>query len=148
MKRQAHLLALILLFLSGCATTASLGAPVFPEPFPRAIATDVPEVPEETPLPVPLDEGEVAPFDGILVAGPELANIAFSAEQRDALNAALGVCYEGRDLDRETCADIVAAREVQLKEARIGQMRTFGLGAGIGGGVTLALVLAIVLGTR
>jgi hypothetical protein len=139
------LLLIALLAVQGCAHVAGSGL-LWSEPFPRVEVPAVEAVPEDAPDPVVLAAGEPAPWLGVLVVTEEVVSLAERARQRDLLAEALHEAYTGRQWDRDEAQAIVAARELQLREARRAQARLLGLGVGLGIGATLAAVLAVVLG--
>jgi hypothetical protein len=76
-------------------------------------------------------------------------------DEADRRSAALGLAYTGRDTDRQFCDGLlqaaaldVEAAHLAAKQARLAGLPWFGAGAGVGGGLVLAIVLAVVFGAR
>ena len=137
----ACLFALLSGMCSGCATVAGAGR-IWAQPPAEVVLPEIEPVPEDAP------EGRPASFDdGVLwCSSVEEAEYLLRVEERDAVcRDALDLAYRGRRLDREEAEGIVAARELQLAEARRNQPRLFAAGVGVGIAGTVGLALAIVL---
>lgn len=130
--------------LDGCAHIALPGAP-WTEDFPRVETTALPEVPADAPDPAVLDEGDPAPWLGVLLSPEEAERVSVAAAQHAPLLDALDLAYRGRADDRSAAEAVLGAREEQIRQARVGQGRWFVVGVGAGGLGVGALLLAVLL---
>ena len=130
--------------LDGCAHVALPGPP-WTEDFPRVETAALPEVPADAPDPAVIDEGDPAPWLGVLLSPEEAERVSIAAAQHAPLLDALDLAYRGRADDRSAAEAVLAAREEQLRQARAGQARWFVVGGGAGGGWVLAVLVAVLL---
>ena len=130
---------LLLLLLTGCATTPSATwspAPIIRVEFPeheRPTAAEPATVPREGRVELDADVG------AYLLDTSEMYPIAHLEYDR---------CVDSREADIAEAKALLQALEVQRAEARKGQWRAAAVGAGAGAGAVLAVVLGVVLGTR
>ena len=61
---------------------------------------------------------------------------------------ALALAYRENAAMESEARAIMQAQELLIREARVGQWRTFAVGAGAGAGLVAVVVLAVVLGGR
>ena len=130
---------LLALLLAGCATVPS--AEWSPAP-PTRIDLPVLEAPTPAAPAVQVGPGRVELDEGVL--GYLLDVSALYGPARGALDLA----YRENAAMEAEAREIMAAQEVQIREARIGQLRAALAGAGAGAGLVAAVVLAVVLGGR
>jgi len=134
---------------SGCGHFP-VGSTLFPVAFPEV---DIPEV--EVP---PSEEGwceEAKPVGpgsnveciGILTPPHKLSLLMAEGDILDQTRSVIETSYKGRQADREYAASILQARDEQLRIAKEKHPKLFGLGLGIGGGVTMGFVVGILAAT-
>jgi hypothetical protein len=129
----------VAILLAGCAPRPSIAWSPAP---PTRIDLPVPEAPTPAAPAVQVGPGRVELDEGVL--GYLLDVEALYAPARGAL----ALSYRERDAMEAEARAILAAQEVQIREARIGQLRAALAGAGAGAGLVAAVVLAVVLGGR
>jgi hypothetical protein len=125
--------------MTGCAPRPSIAWSPAP---PTRIDLPVPEAPAPAAPAVQVGPGRVEVDEGVL--GYLLDVSALYGPARGALD----LSYRERDAMEAEARAILAAQEVQIREARIGQLRAALAGAGAGAGFVAAVVLAVVLGGR
>lgn len=139
MIRRAALVALLCALLSSCAPKASIAW----NPSPSTVI-DLPEL--VAPIPGS-PASQVAP--GRVELDEELLGYLLDVEGLYApARGALALAYRERDAMEVEARSIMRAQELQITEARRGQLRSALVGAGAGAGVVAAVVLAVVLGGR
>jgi hypothetical protein len=129
----------VAILLAGCAPRPSIAWSPAP---PTRIDLPVPEAPTPAAPAVQVGPGRVELDEGVL--GYLLDVEALYAPARGAL----ALSYRERDAMEAEAREIMAAQELQIREARIGQLRAALAGAGAGAGLVAAVVLAVVLGGR
>ena len=122
--------------LVGCAPLPSVKWS--PDDFPRI---DIPAIPEPS---VPADAVQTSP-GRVELAEPVVDYLMDVEGLFDPARGAIDLCYEGREADIAEARAIMQALETQREEARRGQWRTLAIGAGVGGGGVLAVMLAVLL---
>ena len=134
---------------SGCAHFP-VGSTLFPVDFPRL---DIPE--PEVPAPdegwceeaKPIGPGSDVECIGILTPPHKLSLLMAEGDILDQTRSVIETSYKGRQADREYAASILQARDEQLRIAKEKHPKLFGLGLGIGGGVTMGFVIGILAAT-
>ena len=130
---------LLALLLTGCATVPSVQWS--PAPATR-IDLPVLEAPTPDAPAVQVGPGRVEVDDAVL--GYLLDVEAMYPPARGALD----LSYRERDAMESEARDIMRAQELMIREARLGQVRAFAVGAGAGAGLVAAVVVAALLGGR
>ena len=108
------------------------------EPFPEYASPPVEQVVGHDPA--PLLQGDLAPWDGLLLHPDDLTSLL---DERDRLIDALSVAYQGRNEDREYAIKALDATQTALTVCRKNLPRAFAAGVGAGAtacGLTAAIV--------
>ena len=108
------------------------------EPFPEYSSPPVEQVVGHDPA--SLLQGDLAPWDGVLVNPDDLTALL---DERDRLIEALSVSYQGRSEDREYATKALDSTQTALTVCRKNLPRAFAAGAGAGAtacGITAAIV--------
>jgi hypothetical protein len=145
-----HIAILFVVFAAGCAHTSKT-VEAFAEPFPMVEIPEVEESPSEDGWcqeAAPIGPGVGVACTGILVPPNKLDLLMREAELLFSAKRALEASYGGRQSDRQYAVDAIIASEEQLKVAKEMQPKMFAVGAGVGAGSAIALILAIVLIAR
>ena len=130
---------LLALLLTGCATVPSVQWSPAP-----ATHIDLPQFDAPTPdaPAVQVGPGRVEVDEAVL--GYLLDVEAMYPPARGALDLA----YRERNAMEQEARQVMAAQELMIREARLGQWRAFAVGAGAGAGLVVAVVVAALLGGR
>ena len=130
---------LLALLLTGCATVPS-----------KEWGPDPPTVIDLPALEAP------TPAAPAVQAGPGLVEVDEAvlgwlldvSELYDPARGALALSYRERDAMEQEARQVMAAQELLIREARLGQWRAAFVGAGAGAGLVVAVVVAVLLGGR
>ena len=130
---------LLALLLTGCATVPSVQWSPSP-----ATHIDLPVLEAPTPAApaVQVGPGRVEVDEAVL--GYLLDVSAMYPPARGALDLA----YRERDAMEQEARQVMAAQELMIREARLGQWRAAFVGAGAGAGLVVAVVVAALVGGR
>jgi len=138
----------ILVALSGCATSAPTGIP-WVKPIPDYSAPQKPTVAPDAPGSCtdakPLSEGDVAACTGLLMVPSEVQLLYDTEDQAEPLRDLLHLSVEGRERDR-AWADAHYLRILEDRDrARRQRWEAFAVGSAVGFGVCGGIISGIVL---
>ena len=138
---QRLFLSVLCCIATGCVGT--LLRPLDWKPFPTFEPPPVAELVAHPPA--TLLQGEVAPWDGVLLDVDDLNAILTDREQ---LLDAIRLVYAGRVEDRDYATEVTATCQTAVKVCRENQPRVFVAGMGAGAGACGVVVVGVAGATR